>query len=126
MPRMGIYDQVKSAIQDIVAPALHEIRGEMQAMHADIRRLDQKIDGVDTGLSHKIDGVDARLSARIDNMDTRLGDKIDSLAAQMGHMKGELIAEIRRVDARIDGVDRDLRTAIDIRERLAALEARRA
>jgi hypothetical protein len=67
MPRMGIYDQVKSAIQDIVAPALHEIRGEIQAMHADIRGLDQKI----------------------------------------------------------DGVDRELRTAIDIRERLAALEARR-
>jgi hypothetical protein len=104
MPRMGIYDQVKSALQDIVAPALHEIRGEMQAMHADLRRLDTKID----------------------NVDARLGDKIDSLAAQMGHMKGELIAEIRRVDARIDGVDRELRTAIDIRERLAALKARRA
>jgi hypothetical protein len=47
-------------------------------------------------------------------------------------MKAELLAEIRRVDARIDGVDaridgldRELRTAIDIRERLAALEARR-
>jgi hypothetical protein len=44
----------------------------------------------------------------------------------MGHMKGELIAEIRRLDARVDGVDRELRTAIDIRERLAVLEARRA
>jgi hypothetical protein len=30
------------------------------------------------------------------------------------------------VDVRIDGVDRELRTAIDIRERLATLEARRA
>jgi flagellar capping protein FliD len=126
MPRMGIHDQVKSAIQDIVAPALHEMRGEIQAMHADIRRLDQKIDGVDTRLSHKIDGVDARLSEKIGNLDARLSDRIDSLAAQMSHMKGELIAEIRRVDARIDGVDRELRTAIDIRERLAALEARRA
>ena len=148
MPRMGIYDQVKSAIQDIVAPALHEMRGEIQAMHADLRRLDQKIDGVDTRLghkigsvdaglsakiegidarlSHKIDSIDARLSEKIDNVDARLGDKVDSLAAQMGHMKGELIAEIRRVDVRIDGVDRELRTAIDIRERLAALEARRA
>ena len=38
MPRMGIDDQVKSAIPDIVAPALHEIRGEMQAMHTDLRR----------------------------------------------------------------------------------------
>ena len=60
------------------------------------------------------------------NVDARLTDKMDSLSIQMGHMRGELVAEIRRVDARIDGVDRELRTAIDIRERLAALEARRA
>ena len=51
-------------------------------------------------------------------LDVRLTTKIDSL-------RGELVAEIRRVDVRIDGVDRELRTAIDIRERLAALEARR-
>jgi hypothetical protein len=44
----------------------------------------------------------------------------------MGSMKNELISEIRRVDIRIDSVDRELRVAIDIRERLAALEARRA
>jgi hypothetical protein len=43
----------------------------------------------------------------------------------MVSMKGELIAEIRRLDVRIDGVDRELQTAIDIRERLAALEAHR-
>lgn len=41
-------------------------------------------------------------------------------------MKGELVTEIPRLDARIDGVDRELPTAIDIRERLAALETRRA
>ena len=39
-------------------------------------------------------------------------------------MKNELLAEVRRLDARIDGVDRELRTAIDVRERIAALEAR--
>jgi hypothetical protein len=44
---------------------------------------------------------------------------------QVISLKGELLAEIRRVDVRIDGVDRELRTAIDIRERLAPLEARR-
>jgi len=31
MRRVEIYDQIKSAIQDVVAPALHEIRGEMHA-----------------------------------------------------------------------------------------------
>ena len=85
MPRVGIYDQVKSAIQDLLAPELHALR-------ADVQRLDQKIDGLDQ---------------------------------KMGFMSGEIVAEIRRVDARIDGIERELRIAIDVRERLAALEARR-
>jgi len=97
MKRMGIYDQIESAFQDLIAPELHVIRG-------DIHRLDQKIDGVDA----------------------RLTTKVDSLWTETNSMKGELVAEIRRVDARIDGMERELRTAIDIRERLAALEARRA
>jgi len=94
---VGVYDQIKKAFQDIVAPELHALRG-------DIRVLDQKIDGVDS----------------------RLTAKIDSLRTETISLKGELIAEIRRLDTRIDGLDRELRTAIDIRERLAALEARRA
>jgi hypothetical protein len=51
--------------------------------------------------------------------------KVSSLRTEMLSMKAELLAEVRRLDARIDGMDRELRTAIDIRERLAALEARR-
>jgi hypothetical protein len=111
MRRVGVYDQIKAAIQDLVAPALHEIRGdiqairgEMQGVRADIRRLDEKID----------------------NVDARLTTRIDSLQAQMGSMKNELVSEIRRVDVRLDTIDRELRLAIDIRERLAALEARRS
>ena len=67
-----------------------------------LRNLDQKL----IGLDQKIDGVDARLTIKLDSL------------------RVELVAEIRRVDTRIDGVDRELRTAIDVRERLAALEAR--
>jgi hypothetical protein len=102
-----VYDQIKRAFQDLIAPELHAIRG-------DIRLLDQKIDGADARLTVKIDGLDARLTT-----------KIDSLRTETVSLKGELLAEIRRLDTRIDGVDRELRTAIDIRERLATLEARR-
>ena len=108
MSRMGVYDQIKKAFQDLIAPERHGIRG-------DLRLLDQKLEGVDARLTARIDGVDARLTAKIDALD----EKIDFL-------KGQLIAEIRRVDTRIDGLDREIRTAIDIRERLAALEARRS
>jgi cell division septum initiation protein DivIVA len=104
LKRVGLYDQVESAFQDIIAPELHAIRDDRQ-------RLDQKIDG-----------VDARLTTKVDSLRSEIG----SLRTEMGSMKGELVAEIRRVDARIDGMERELRTAIDIRERLAALEARRS
>jgi chromosome segregation ATPase len=103
MKRVGVYDQIKKAFQDVIAPELHAIRG-------DLRVLDQKIQPLD----HKIDNFDARLTSRIDSL------------------KAELLVEIRRLDTRIDSVDtriegleRELRLAIDIRERLAALEARR-
>jgi hypothetical protein len=114
MGRMGVYDQIKKALQDIIAPELHSLRGE-------IRVLDEK-------LTHKMDGVEARLSARIDSVDFKVDAvdiKLGSLRTEMLSMKAELLAEIRRLDVRIDGVDRELRTAIDVRERLAALEARR-
>src|SRR5262249_49143874 len=108
MRGMGVYDQMKKAFQDLIAPELHAIRGEIRV------------------LGEKIDSVDARLSEKIASVDARLTTRIDALRTEVVSLKAELLAEIRRLDARIDGVDRELRTAIDIRERLAALEARRA
>jgi hypothetical protein len=77
----GIDDQVKSAIQDIVAPALHEIRGAMQA-----------------------NAPTSAASIPRSTMSTPVSATRSTRWRQMGHMKGELIAEIRRVDAQIDGV----------------------
>ena len=146
MAAMGVYDQIKKAFQDVIAPELHELRGEIRRLDQRVESVDHKIDGVDArmgarldALHDKIDGVDARMGVRlgaldgkIDGVDERLGvrlqsldDKIDSLRVESRAMKGELLAEIRRLDVRVDGVDRDIRTAIDVRERLAALEARR-
>ena len=47
----------------------------------------------------------------------RLDDRINS-------QKAEIVAEIRRLDEKIDNVDQKIDTAIQIRERLAALEAK--
>ncbi len=92
---MGVYDQIKAAFQDLIAPEIRELR-------------------------ERIDGIDARLST-----------KIDGVRNEVASLRAELLSEIRRVDTRIDAVDgridrldRDVHTAIDIRERVAALEAR--
>jgi len=110
MIAVGVYDQIKKAFQDIVAPELHALRGDLRVLDQKMGGLDQKIGGLD----QKIDWADARLSI-----------KIDARRTETVSLKGELIAEIRRLDTRIDGIDRELRTAMDVRERLAALEARR-
>ena len=96
---MGVYDQVKKAFQDIIAPELHAIRG-------DIRVLDERISGLKTELLAEIRRVDTR----IDGVNTRIA----GLDQRMGGL-----------EHRIDGIDRNLQIAIDVRERLAALEARR-
>ena len=99
MVRMGVDDQIKKAFQDDVAPEIQELRGE-------IRRLDQKIDGVDALVALKI----GRLDEKIGNLDARLTDKIESdvrLTTGIDALRTEVVAEL------------------DIRERLAALEARR-
>ncbi len=114
MVRMGVYDQIKSAFQDLVAPAIHELRGQMRVLEERLTALDQKIDQRSVSLEQKIDNLDVRLTTRI-----------DSLRAESMSMKNELVSEIRRVDTRIDGIDRELHLALDVRERLAALEARR-
>ena len=126
MMAMGVYDQIKTAFQDIVAPEIHELRGE-------IRRLDQKIDGVDVRLTTRLDSLDqkidtagARFSTRFDALDNKIDNMDERLTAKLDSLRNEVVSEIRRLDTRIDGMDRELRTAIDIRERLAALEARRS
>jgi len=78
---MGVYEEVKQALQDIVAP-------ELRALQVEIKRLDEKID---SGMQ-------------------RLDEKVDS-------KHSELVSEIRRLDEKID-------IAIQIRERLAFLEAK--
>jgi peptidoglycan hydrolase CwlO-like protein len=82
---MGIYEEVKQALQDVVAP-------ELRALQTEIKRLDEKID--------LLRNVEIK----------RIDEKIDFL-------KSEIMTEIRRLGEKID-------IAIQIRERLASLEAK--
>ncbi len=87
----SIYESVKKALQDIVAPELRAIEGKFEAVRAEIKRLDEKIDGLDK---------------RIDSVDKR----IDSLRSEFS--------------VRFESLEREISRAIDIHERLAALEAK--
>ena len=57
---------------------VEHIQSDVSDIKIDIRRLNDKVDGMDQRLSAKIDAVDQRLSAKIDNLDRKLSDKIDA------------------------------------------------
>jgi predicted nucleic acid-binding Zn-ribbon protein len=102
---MDIYGYMKRAFEETVGSETRAPRGEIQ-----------RLDGRITGVENKVALLQAKIAA---------GDaNVSSLRTEMLLMKHELLAEVRRLDARIDGVDRELRTAIAVRERIAALEAR--
>ena len=50
----NVYEQVKQALQDVVAPEIRELKVE-------IRRLDEKIDSMDKRLNERINSLDNKI-----------------------------------------------------------------
>jgi hypothetical protein len=48
------------------------------------------------------------------------------MGARFDALDTKFVAEIRRLDTRIDSLERELKVAIEVRERLATLEAKLA
>ena len=69
---MSIYDDVKKAIQDQLAPDLQEIKGEIKALNVRMDALEQKLD-------YQIDGLNRRLDDRFEGLNQRFDQLIDKL-----------------------------------------------
>jgi uncharacterized protein YicC (UPF0701 family) len=91
----SVYESVRQAIGDILAPQLEEIKGELKAVRSEIGRLDAKIDNVDAKVTARIDGLDAKLSARIDGLDGKLSTRIDMVGKEVVHLREMLDVEKR-------------------------------
>ena len=68
-----------------------------------VRRIDDRIDGLDRKLSTRIDAVDEKLSTRIDAVDEKLSTRIDAVASDVTDLKISI--------ARLEGPPRHLLTA---------------
>ena len=88
-------EAIQKILQETVAPGISDLRERLTRVEVEIKRLDDKIDN---GLA-------------------RLDHKIDSL-------RNEMNTGFARHDDRMDHLEDKLTTALEIRERLAALEAK--
>jgi chromosome segregation ATPase len=94
---LNIYQTLKQIVQDAIAPELQSIKGDIKALDARIDSLDTKIDSLDT----KIEAVRQELRA----VESRVDQRFDE------------------VNRRFDEQGRQWQLAMEVRERLASLEA---
>lgn len=98
MALKGTYETVKQAIQDVIAPQLQELKGEIAGLRGEIK-------GEIAGLRGELKGEIAGLRGEMRQIEKRMEEGF-----------GALRSEIAITNKRID-------EALNIRERLAALEA---
>jgi uncharacterized coiled-coil protein SlyX len=91
----GMYDTVRQVFQDIIAPQIEGLKGEITALRTEQHRLDEKMDLLTTMLTK------------------RLEDGLAAVRAEIGAVRTEIGYTNRRLDE-----------ALEIRERLATLEAK--
>jgi chromosome segregation ATPase len=89
---------------------VEHIRTDISDLKVDVRRLNDKIDGVDKRLCDKIDEVDKRLCDKIDEVDKRLCGKIDEVDKRLS---GKIDEVDKRLNGKIDEVDKRLGGKID-------------
>ena len=70
---MSVYDQIKAAFQDIVAPEIRALHGEIKTLQVEIKRLDEKVESAKNELLSEI----RRLDTRIDSLDRELKTAMD-------------------------------------------------
>jgi len=95
---LNIYQNLKQIVQDAIAPELQGIKVEIKALSQQVNSLEDQIHRSESRMEKRFDEVDKRFDA----VDKRFDG----------------------VDKRFDAQGRQWEMAMEIRERLAALEAR--
>ncbi len=124
----GTYDTIKQAIQDVIAPQLQELKGDMAGLRGEIgglrgemrqmeKRVDERMGSLEKRLGEGLGGLEKRMGEGLGGLERRMGEGLGGLEKRMEEGFAAVRVEIAHTHRRLDDV-------LDIRERLAALEAR--
>lgn len=83
----NLYETVRKAIQDVVAPEIQGLKGDFRALQAEVKRLDERIDLRHNEVLSELRRLDEKMTSEF----KRLDDKVTS--------------EIRRLDDKIHALD---------------------
>lgn len=122
---------VVDAMQEILVPDLQEIKHRISILEMEIKNLDTKFLTLEAKLSSFREEFNTKLTSFREEFKSeirRLDEKIDSLGIQLNQRISSLE---EKMDQRMDSMERQIQTnredyklAVNLHERIAALEAR--
>jgi predicted nuclease with TOPRIM domain len=129
MALKGTYETIKQAFQDIIAPQLERINGEIAGLKTQIHSLERRMDEGFMSIRNEMGSVEKRMEEGF----VSVRNEMDSLRGEMGSLRGEMGSLRNEMDSlrgemrqgfaysnkRVDEV-------LDLRERPAVLEAKLA
>ena len=137
---------IERFIERTRAPRLEELAGEVRGLRGELGQFDKRltdgiaslrsemtalrgemiarIDGMGAATNARIESVRAELNARIDTLGAAVNARIDSVDSRLDSVNTRIDALGGQVNTRIDALTQRVDDALNIRERLVALEAR--
>jgi predicted nucleic acid-binding Zn-ribbon protein len=133
MALKGTYETIKQAFQDIIAPQLERINGEIAGLKTQIHSLERRTDeGFASirnemgSLRNEMGSLEKRMEEgfvsirnEMGSLEKRMDDGFVSVRNEMDSLRGEMRQGLAYSNKRVDEV-------LEIRERLATLEAKLA
>ncbi len=110
---MGVYDDVKTAVERLITPDLGEIKARLTAVEKKIDEVDQRSEGRDQEIIRVMERGDQDILRQMERGDQEILRQME---------RG-----FDRVTERVDALSRQLRTEDEVRDlaqRLAALESK--
>jgi len=106
---LNIYQGLKQAIQDVIAPEMQKLNGNITALSAEIGALRQRMDTFEKYVDQRFEGLERSNEERFKAVNQRF-DYVDQ--------------QFKNLDKRIDILEHYWNQSLDIRERLETLEGR--
>jgi len=149
MPWLSVYGSVRQAIQDLVAPEIQKLHGEigklegkmdgfeakLEAFRGEVNAKFEAVDHRFESIDHRFESIDHRFESidhRFESLDGRLTAFEESFNYRLAAVEETVKSSSRKIDHFIEerveryikSIDQKWHEAIDIHERLAALEAK--
>src|SRR5881398_2743491 len=106
---LNIYQNLKQAIQDVIAPEMQQLRGDIKALSAETAAVRQELTLFQTVVNRQFDAIDKRFDALKDDIDKRfdaVDKRFDAVDKRFDAAGGAVHTRFEAVDRRLDGIDK--------------------